>query len=72
MFDWRVLIGVNVGCILLLLLTQTYAGLIQGTVIASVLALYERLFGGLANSFIMAIPFLTIGMVPRRFYLVGD
>ncbi len=70
MFDWRVLIGVNVGCILLLLLTQTYAGLIQGTVIASVLALYERLFGGLANSFIMAIPFLTIGMLIRKYELL--
>ncbi len=58
------------GCILLLLLTQTYAGLIQGTVIASVLALYERLFGGLANSFIMAIPFLTIGMLIRKYELL--
>ena len=68
---WRVLIGVNVVCILLLLLTETYAGLIQGTFLSSILNLYGRLFGGLANSFIMAIPFLTIGMLIRKYQLMN-
>lgn len=64
---WTGLVSISLICSLLLLVTQTYSGLISETIIGTGISLYERIFGTIANSFIMAVPFLTLGMVICRY-----
>lgn len=65
--SWKVLMIVSTGLYILLLLTQTYSGLVSGTMIGTAIGMYERIFGTIATSFMMAIPFLTLGMAIRRY-----
>lgn len=65
--SWKVLMIVSSSLYTILLLTQTYSSLVSETMIGTVIGLYERAFGTIATSFMMAIPFLTLGMAIRRY-----
>lgn len=68
--SWGWLTAISTVFYMTVLLSQTYFGLIDETVIGALITLYERVFGAIGNSFLMTVPFIVLGMSIRRYDLI--